>query len=97
MVWRIGVTGFRPTGAAFQEDDGQRRNVAVGELREQAYTKLTAAFGDNARIVGTERGGNAAANARTHIATYQTLGPDDEEPPPASMRRAAAWRRHWDD
>src|SRR5204863_1515108 len=45
------------------------------ELREQ----LKAAFGDNARIVRTENGGNAAANARIHIATYQTLGLDDDE------------------
>ena len=49
------------------------------ELREQAYTRLKAAFGDNARIVRTEKGGNAAANARIHIATYQTLGLDDDE------------------
>ncbi|MDR1890452.1 MAG: DEAD/DEAH box helicase family protein [Zoogloeaceae bacterium] len=49
------------------------------ELREQAYTKLKAAFGDDARIVKTERGDNAAKNARVHIATYQTLGLDDEE------------------
>lgn len=49
------------------------------ELREQAYTKLKAAFGDNARIVKTEKGQNAARNARIHIATYQTLGLDDED------------------
>src|SRR5690606_9943941 len=49
------------------------------EVREQAYAKLTAAFGDNARIVKTERGVNAAQNARIHIATYQTLGLDDDE------------------
>jgi type I site-specific restriction endonuclease len=49
------------------------------ELREQAYTNLKAAFGDNARIVKTERGSNAARNARIHIATYQTLGLDDDD------------------
>lgn len=49
------------------------------ELRTQAYGKLKAAFGDNARIVTTEKGKNAAANARIHIATYQTLGLDDED------------------
>ena len=27
----------------------------------------------------SEKGSNAAANARTHVATYQTLGLDDEE------------------
>ena len=49
------------------------------ELREQAYSKLKAAFGDNVRIVKNVRGENAARNARIHIATYQTLGLDDEE------------------
>ena len=34
------------------------------ELREQAYTRLKAVFGDNARIVRTEKGENAAKNAR---------------------------------
>lgn len=48
-------------------------------MREQDYTKLKAAFGDNARIVRTEKGGNDAKNARVHIATYQTLGLDDED------------------
>jgi type I restriction enzyme R subunit len=48
------------------------------ELREQGYTKLKAVFGDNARIVKTEKGENAAKNARIHIATYQTLGLDDD-------------------
>ncbi|RYY91044.1 MAG: DEAD/DEAH box helicase [Chitinophagaceae bacterium] len=48
------------------------------ELREQAYDKLSAAFGDNVRIVKTERGENSAKNARIHIATYQTLGLDDD-------------------
>jgi type I restriction enzyme R subunit len=47
------------------------------ELREQAYSKLKAAFGGDARIVQTERGQNAAKNARIHIATYQTLGIDE--------------------
>ena len=49
------------------------------ELRTQAHNKLKAAFGDNARIVANERGGNTARNARVHIATYQTLGLDDED------------------
>lgn len=48
------------------------------ELRTQAYEKLSAAFGDNVRNVKTEKGENAAKNARIHIATYQTLGIDDE-------------------
>ena len=48
------------------------------ELRGQAFIKLKAAFGDSARIVKTEHGDNAAKNARIHIATYQTLGLDDD-------------------
>ncbi len=48
------------------------------ELREQAYDKLSAAFGGNVRMVKNERGDNAAKNARIHVATYQTLGLDDE-------------------
>ena len=48
------------------------------ELRTQAYEKISAAFKDNVRIVKTEKGENAAKNARIHIATYQTLGIDDE-------------------
>lgn len=71
LLWRLSQAGQLPKPALFLCDRD--------ELREQAYTKLKAAFGDNARIVRTERGGNAAANARVHIATYQTLGLDDEE------------------
>ncbi|WP_407116126.1 DEAD/DEAH box helicase family protein [Bradyrhizobium sp. LMG 9283] len=69
LLWRLAQAGQLPKPALFLCDRD--------ELREQAYTKLKAAFGDNARIVKTERGGNAAANARIHIATYQTLGIDD--------------------
>jgi type I restriction enzyme R subunit len=72
LLWRLSQAGQLPKPALFLCDRD--------ELREQAYTKLKAAFGDNARIVRTERGGNAAANARIHIATYQTLGLDDAEP-----------------
>lgn len=71
LLWRLSQAGSLPKPALFLCDRD--------ELREQAYTKLKAAFGDNARIVKTERGGNVAANARIHIATYQTLGLDDEE------------------
>jgi type I restriction enzyme R subunit len=71
MLWRLGQAGQLPKPALFLCDRD--------ELREQAYNKLKAAFGDNARIVKTEKGGNAAANARIHIATYQTLGLDDDE------------------
>ena len=71
LLWRMSQSGQLPKPALFLCDRD--------ELREQAYTKLKAAFGDNARIVKSERGGNAAQNARIHIATYQTLGLDDEE------------------
>ncbi len=71
LLWRLAQAGQLPKPALFLCDRD--------ELREQAYTKLTAAFGDNARIVKTERGVNAAQNARIHIATYQTLGLDDDD------------------
>lgn len=71
LLWRLSQAGLLPKPALFLCDRD--------ELRGQAYTKLKAAFGDNARIVRTENGGNAAANARIHIATYQTLGLDDDD------------------
>ncbi len=71
LLWRLSQAGQLPRPALFLCDRD--------ELRGQAYTKLKAAFGDNARIVSTEKGGNSAANARIHIATYQTLGLDDDE------------------
>jgi type I restriction enzyme, R subunit len=71
LLWRLSQAGQLPKPALFLCDRD--------ELREQAYTKLKAAFGDNARIVRTENGGNAAQNARIHVATYQTLGLDDHE------------------
>lgn len=69
LLWRMAQAGLLPKPALFLCDRD--------ELREQAYTKLKAAFGGNARIVETERSQNAAANARIHIATYQTLGIDE--------------------
>ncbi|WP_319588972.1 DEAD/DEAH box helicase family protein [uncultured Desulfobulbus sp.] len=71
LLWRLSEAGQLPKPALFLCDRD--------ELREQAYTKLKAAFGDNARIVKTEQGRNAARNARIHIATYQTLGLDDDD------------------
>jgi type I restriction enzyme R subunit len=74
LLWRMAQAGMLPKPALFLCDRD--------ELREQAHTKLKAAFGGNARIVQTERGKNAAANARIQIATYQTLGidgPEDDE------------------
>jgi type I restriction enzyme R subunit len=69
LLWRMAQAGLLPKPALFLCDRD--------ELREQAYTKLKAAFGGNARIVEPVRGHNAAANARIHIATYQTLGIDE--------------------
>lgn len=70
LLWRLQEAEQLPKPALFLCDRD--------ELREQAYEKLSAAFGDNARIVKTEKGENAAKNARIHIATYQTLGLDDD-------------------
>jgi type I restriction enzyme R subunit len=71
LLWRLNEVERLPKPALFICDRD--------ELREQAYTKLKAVFGDNARIVRTEKGENAAKNARVHISTYQTLGLDDDD------------------
>jgi type I restriction enzyme R subunit len=71
LLWRLHEAERLPKPALFLCDRD--------ELREQAYTKLKAVFGDNARIVETKNGENAAKNARIHIATYQTLGLDDDD------------------
>lgn len=71
LLWRLTQSGQLTKPALFLCDRD--------ELRTQAANKLTAAFGDSARIVRTEKGANAAQNARIHIATYQTLGLDDDE------------------
>lgn len=71
LLWRMAQAGLLPKPALFLCDRD--------ELREQASTKLKAAFGGNVRIVQTVRGQNAAANARIHIATYQTLGIDGDD------------------
>jgi type I restriction enzyme R subunit len=70
LLWRLHEAEELPKPALFLCDRD--------ELREQAYNKLKAVFGDNARIVRTENDQNAARNARIHIATYQTLGLDDD-------------------
>ena len=72
LLWRLSQAGQLSKPALFLCDRD--------ELRTQAYNKLSAAFGANARIVETERGENAARNARIHIATCQTLGLDDGNP-----------------
>ena len=71
LPWRLQKAGRLSKPALFLCDRD--------ELREQAYDKLKAVFGDNVRIVETKQGRNAARNARIHIATYQTLGLDDED------------------
>jgi type I restriction enzyme R subunit len=70
LLWRLHEAEQLPKPALFLCDRD--------ELREQAYTKLKATFGDNVRLVKTEKGENAAKNARIHIATYQTLGLDED-------------------
>lgn len=70
LLWRMAQAGLLPKPALFLCDRD--------ELRGQAYTKLKAAFGGNARIVQSVHGQNAAANARVQIAAYQTLGTDDD-------------------
>ena len=71
LLWRLHEAERLPKPALFLCDRD--------ELRGQGYTKLKAVFGDNARIVKNEKGENAAKNARIHIATYQTLGLDDDD------------------
>lgn len=77
LLWRLHEAHCLPKPALFLCDRD--------ELRAQAYNKLKAVFGDNARIVETRHGKNAAQNARIHIATYQTLGLDDEAEEMASF------------
>ena len=65
LLWRLSQAGQLPKPALFLCDRD--------ELRGQAYTKLKAAFGDNARIVGTENGGNAAANPLDAVPTRRAI------------------------
>lgn len=65
-------------------DAGQLRRALFvcdrDELRKQAHGALHNAFGDDAAIVYRKPDGtNNAANARVHVATYQTLGVSDED------------------
>ena len=72
LLWRMHEAGRLTKPALFLCDRD--------ELREQAYDKLAKAFPKGSvRIVQTERGKNAAKNAKVHIATYQTLGLDDTD------------------
>ncbi|MDD5480412.1 DEAD/DEAH box helicase family protein [Rhodoferax sp.] len=71
LLWRLNKAGQLAKPALFLCDRD--------ELRTQAYNKLFAAFGSEVRVVETKQGDNAARNARIHIATYQTLGLDDDD------------------
>jgi type I restriction enzyme, R subunit len=72
LLWRLHEAGRLTKPALFLCDRD--------ELREQAYDKLARAFPKGSvRLVKNERGENAARNAKIQIATYQTLGLDDEE------------------
>jgi len=77
LLWRLQEAKRLPKPALFLCDRD--------ELRTQGHNKLKAAFGDSACIVETAGGRNAAKNARVHIATYQTLGLDDEDKGTASF------------
>ncbi len=71
LLWRLHEAGRLTKPALFLCDRD--------ELREQAYEKLSRAFPKGSvRTVQTERGENSARNAKVHIATYQTLGLDDD-------------------
>lgn len=71
LLWRLHEGGRLTKPALFLCDRD--------ELRTQAYNKLSKAFPEGAvRTVRSERGRNAAQNAKVHIATYQTLGLDDD-------------------
>lgn len=64
-------------------DAGQLRKALFvcdrDELRAQASAAFQNVFGADASVVGrVAGGGNAAKNARIHIATYQTLGVDSD-------------------
>ena len=72
LLWRLHEAGRLRKPALFLCDRD--------ELREQAYEKLSQAFPKGSvRIVKNVAGQNAAKNAKVHIATYQTLGLDDED------------------
>jgi type I restriction enzyme R subunit len=48
------------------------------ELRKQGLLAMTSQFGSDAAEVYRRNGRNNAANARVHVATYQTLGVDTD-------------------
>ena len=78
LLWRLHEAGRLVKPALFLCDRD--------ELREQAWEKLSKAFPKGSvRIVATEKGQNAAQNAKVHIATYHTLGLDDDEQDYASF------------
>lgn len=65
-------------------DAGQLKRVLFvcdrTELRTQALGAMQQVFGSEAAVVEEDRGGNnRAANARVHVATFQTLDVDNED------------------
>lgn len=77
LLWRLNQAGRLTKPALFLCDRD--------ELRQQALGKLRNIFGDAVRVVGSSAGENSARNARVHIATYQTLGLDDDAAEVASF------------
>ena len=78
LLWRLHEAGRLGKPALFLCDRD--------ELREQAWDKLSKAFPKGSvRIVKAEKGKNTAKNAKVHIATYQTLGLDDDSQEYASF------------
>ncbi len=78
LLWRMHEAGRLTKPALFLCDRD--------ELREQAWDKLGKTFPKGSvRIVKTERGQNTAKNAKVHVATYQTLGLDDDDQDYASF------------
>ena len=78
LLWRLHEAGRLTKPALFLCDRD--------ELRAQAYDKLAKSFPKGSvRLVKTERGRNVAKNAKVHVATYQTLGLDDNDQQYASF------------
>jgi type I restriction enzyme, R subunit len=72
LLWRLHEAGRLTKPALFLCDRD--------ELRSQAYDKISQAFPKGSvRIVQTQQGKNSAQNAKIHVATYQTLGLDNED------------------
>ena len=71
LLWRLMKAGELKKPALFLCDRKELRNQAIG--------KFQAVFGDDAKVVKFNRNENAAKNAYIHIATYQSLGLEDDD------------------